>query len=112
MALLLDGCESEWTPGVGDGQGGLACWDSWGHKESDMTERLIWSDLILALFRYVSEQASSPGQTPGLVQILFWKLLHLIWELSVNLLLQFVLRSATFTEDKIAHENTEGKPDR
>ena len=29
-----------WTPGVGDGQGGLACWASWGRKESDMTERL------------------------------------------------------------------------
>ena len=29
-----------WTPGVGDGQGGLACCDSWGRKESDMTERL------------------------------------------------------------------------
>ena len=28
-------------PGVGDGQGGLACCDSWGHKESDTTERLI-----------------------------------------------------------------------
>ena len=42
----LDGHESEWTPGVGDGQGGLACCDSWGHKESDMTEWLIWSDLI------------------------------------------------------------------
>ena len=42
----LDGRESEWTPGVGDGQGGLACCDSWGHKESDTTERLIWSDLI------------------------------------------------------------------
>ena len=26
--------------GVGDGQGGLACCDSWGHKELDMTERL------------------------------------------------------------------------
>ena len=26
--------------GVGDGQGGLACWDSWGLKESDTTERL------------------------------------------------------------------------
>ena len=26
------------TPGVGDGQGGLACCDSWGHKESDTTE--------------------------------------------------------------------------
>ena len=29
-----------WTPGVGDGQGGLACCDSWGRKESDVTERL------------------------------------------------------------------------
>ena len=29
-----------WTRGVGDGQGGLACYGSWGHKESDMTERL------------------------------------------------------------------------
>ena len=43
----LDGHESQWTPGVGDGQGGLVCCDSWGHKESDTTERLIWSDLIL-----------------------------------------------------------------
>ena len=35
----LDERESEWTLGFGDGQGGLACCDSWGHKESDMTER-------------------------------------------------------------------------
>ena len=42
----LDGRESEWTLGVGDGQGGLACCDAWGRKESDTTERLIWSDLI------------------------------------------------------------------
>ena len=40
----LDGHESEWTPGAGDGQGGLACCDSWGHKESDMTERLNWNE--------------------------------------------------------------------
>ena len=40
----LNGRESEWTLGVGDGQGGLACWDSWGHKESDTTERLNWTD--------------------------------------------------------------------
>ena len=40
----LNGRESEWTPGVGDGQGGLACCDSWGRKESDMTERLNWTD--------------------------------------------------------------------
>ena len=38
----LDGHESEWTPGVGDGQGGLACCDSWGRKEPDTTERLTW----------------------------------------------------------------------
>ena len=42
----LDGRKFEWTPGVGDGQAGLACCDSWGCKESDTTERLIWSDLI------------------------------------------------------------------
>ena len=46
----LDGHESEWTPGVGAGQGGLACCDSWGRKESDTTERLIWSDLIWGVF--------------------------------------------------------------
>ena len=36
-----------WTPGVGDGQGGLACCSSWGHKESDTTEWLNRSELIL-----------------------------------------------------------------
>ena len=39
----LDGCEFKWTPGVGDRQEGLACCDSWGHKESDTTERLNWT---------------------------------------------------------------------
>jgi len=34
----LEGREFGLTPGGGDGQGGLACCDSWGHKESDMTE--------------------------------------------------------------------------
>ena len=29
-----------WTPGIGDGQGGLACCGSWGHKESNSTEQL------------------------------------------------------------------------
>ena len=41
----LNGCEFEWTPGDGDGQGGLACCDSWGRKESDTTERLNWTGL-------------------------------------------------------------------
>ena len=34
------------TPAVGDGQGGLACCGSWGHKESDTTEQLNWSKLL------------------------------------------------------------------
>ena len=48
----LDGLESEWTPGVCDGQGGLACCDSWGRKESDMTERLNWTERSNRLQRY------------------------------------------------------------
>ena len=36
----LNGHAFGWTPGVGDGQGGLACRRSWGRKESDTTERL------------------------------------------------------------------------
>ena len=40
----LDGRESEWTPGVGDGQGGLACCGLWRSKESDSTERLNWTE--------------------------------------------------------------------
>ena len=35
-----NGCEFEQTLGVGDGQGGLLCCDSWARKESDTTERL------------------------------------------------------------------------
>ena len=34
-----------WTPGLGDGQGGLACCSSWGRKESDTTEQLNWTEL-------------------------------------------------------------------
>ena len=40
----LDGREFEWTPGVGDGQRGLACGNSWDRKESDTTERLNWTE--------------------------------------------------------------------
>ena len=52
----LNGHEFEQTPGVGDGQGGLACCDSWGHKESDTTKRLIWTELNIAMLRICSVQ--------------------------------------------------------
>ena len=42
----LDGLESEWTLGVCDGQGGLACCDSWGRKESDTTKQLNWTRIF------------------------------------------------------------------
>ena len=48
----LDGLESERTLGVGAGQGGLACCDSWGCKELDMTVRLNWIELILVYASY------------------------------------------------------------
>ena len=39
--------EFGWTPGVGDGLGGLECCSSWGCKESDMTERLNWTEYVV-----------------------------------------------------------------
>ena len=44
----LNGHEFEWTPGVGDGQGTLVCCGPWGHRESDTTERLSWTEMALA----------------------------------------------------------------
>ena len=41
----LNGHGFGWTLGVGDGQGGLSCCSSWGHKESDTSERLNWTEL-------------------------------------------------------------------
>ena len=73
----LNGCESEWTPGDGDEQGGLACCDSWGRKESDTTERLNWiktdrigcyNACVVASFVVIPEllieRTSPPTQAP------------------------------------------------
>ena len=43
----LNGHEFEYALGVGDGQGGLACCSPWGRKESDTTEQLNWTELIV-----------------------------------------------------------------
>ena len=43
----LNGHGFGWTLEVGDGQGGLACCGSWGHKESDTTERLNWTEQLV-----------------------------------------------------------------
>ena len=50
----LNGHGFGWTPGVGDGQGNLACCSSWGHKESDTTERLNWLiDLVSGILHRI-----------------------------------------------------------
>ena len=51
----LNGRESEWTLGAGDGQGGLACCDSWGRKESDTTERVNWTEMIHTHTYYINK---------------------------------------------------------
>ena len=57
----LDGRESEWTPGVGDAQGGLVCCNSWGRRESDMTERLNWTDDLYDCFMMAIKWWISPS---------------------------------------------------
>ena len=63
----LDGCEFEWTLGDGDGQGGLACCDSWGCKESDMTEGLNWTELCIYKLNMHSDNIW-PWCTPFLIK--------------------------------------------
>ena len=54
-----------WTPGVGDGQGGLVCCGSWGLKESDTTESLNWTEL-----NCVNVGSSVVTNTPSCVGLL------------------------------------------
>ena len=44
---------------VGDGQGGLACCSPWGHKESDMTERLNWTEMDQFFFQLLKNGIKS-----------------------------------------------------
>ena len=61
----LDGHKSEWTLGVGDGQGGLACCDSWCCKESDTTEQLNWTELIPVGASQVVTVVKNPPASAG-----------------------------------------------
>ena len=75
MASLNQWTGFGWTSGVGDGQGGLACCSSWGHKQSDMTEWLNWTDISRI---YHEENISLKYFTPllqllcGLFCFVFW----------------------------------------
>ena len=69
----LDGRESEWTPGVEDGQGGLVCCDSGGHKGSDTTEWLNWTDTISWASMEAQTVKNLPTEQETGVWSLSWK---------------------------------------
>ena len=59
----LNGCESEWTLGAGDGQGGLACCDSWGRRVGhDWATELNWLNWGLWLFQ--NKEFKNPEKNP------------------------------------------------
>ena len=52
----LNGHEFEQAPGVGDGQGGLTCCSPWGHKKSDTTEQVNWTELSGMILNWLDLQ--------------------------------------------------------
>ena len=58
----LNGREFEWTLGVGDGQEGLACCDSWGCKELDTNEWLNWTEEFSKCAEHLYFDLSSPKE--------------------------------------------------
>ena len=103
----LDGHEFEWTPGVGDGQGGLVCCDSWGRKESDTTERLNWTEPDIYLGQIMTRQ-----QMIFRSSWLWWRMIKLIirknYDLNVHLKYPALLRlSYTAVEEWIGVVTTE-----
>ena len=64
----LNGHEFEWTLGVGDGQGSLACCSPWNRKELDTTERLNWTELkglLASTNSFNGYYGVPPGPVPG-----------------------------------------------
>ena len=61
----LNGHEFGWTPGVGDGQGGLACCGSWGRKELDTTERLHFHFSLFTFMHWRRKWQPTPVFLPG-----------------------------------------------
>ena len=83
----LNGHGFGWTPGVGDGQGGLGCCGSWGCKESDMTEQLNWTEEII-LYKWIYLWVSCLiGLCSGIIQRTFCQFSprYSIWEAVISL---------------------------
>ena len=77
----LNGDEFESIPGVDDGQGGLACCDSWSHKESDTTEQLNWTEL------------NWTWHNQGLLHCIKWDTEPMLWSYGIIHFLLFSINS-------------------
>ena len=75
-------CGFGWTPGVGDGQRGLACCSWWGRKESDMTEQLNWTEWSKILPSQTSSSTVSCNcvSCVSKTHFIFFGLLPSTWE--------------------------------
>ena len=98
----LDGHEFGWTPRVGDGQGGLACCSPWGHKESDSTGRLSWTDWNKGyLFRNTRVLANN------IPFLLFSGKICIIQERIARCLWNYFLKTVLYSQFPVCHEKGE-----
>ena len=77
----LDAHEFGWTPGVGDGQMEMVCCDSWGQKESDMTEWLNWTEYVFYVLTFHIKNKVMLSQNTVSYKCIYnviWKYLWLI----------------------------------
>ena len=84
-----------WTQGVGAGRGGLACCDSWGHEESDTTERLNWTIHLSSVLIYGTQQIFSvhlpvSGKVPLITIPVPWGWCSFIHSFVLSLIHQFI----------------------
>ena len=86
----LNGRESEWTLGVGDGQGGLACCDSWGCKVGhDWVTELNWTECFIVYINHIFFILSSVDEHLGCYHIL-GMMIMLLWTFFCKYLLKWV----------------------
>ena len=87
----LNGHGFGWTPGVGDGQGGLACCGSWGLKESDTTELNCCSYWVISIILFSRSLILSSAFCYSLPssQVSSWQM-HVVFALSFQIMIRLL----------------------
>ena len=92
----VNGHELKQTPGESEGQGSLACCSPWGHKESDLTERLNSNNFsaLRLLHGPLSDLYTTPGKTIALtIRTLGSKVMSLLFNMLSRFVITFLPRS-------------------